>query len=143
MRRDDQRRPVAVYAASLRVVAMECAPGSSVPVPRERLLELLDLLEDKQEDPGAHPRWDLSVEQVAERIGRSSSTVRQMCADKEFGGPPGEGAYKHRGKEWRVPEAALVAYQQRQRDGGRSASDSISDWRRVKSTPKRRRKDAA
>jgi hypothetical protein len=81
---------------------------------------------------------------VAARIGRGASTVRQMCADGEFDMPtPGDGAYKHRDKEWLVPEVALRAYQERQRLGGRSARDNISDWKRVKPTPKRRRKDAA
>ena len=36
--------PLTVFAASLRVIAEEYAPGSAVPVPRERLLELLELV---------------------------------------------------------------------------------------------------
>ena len=121
------------------------APGSPVPVPRERLLELLELVVGKQlGGTGSSNLPDLTVKKVGQRIGRSPSTVRQMCADGELDMPiQGQGAYKHRRKEWLIPEAALAAYQERERSGGGSRGGNISDWKRANSTPKRRRKDAA
>jgi hypothetical protein len=140
-------RPVdlAVYAASQLAVAREFPPGSAVPVLRERLLELLELAVGEQGlGTGADHLPDLRVEDVAKRVRRAPSTVRQWCHDGEFDMPVrGQGAYKHNGKEWLIPEVALAAYQERQRVGGGSPRDKISDWKRVKSIPKRRRNDAA
>jgi hypothetical protein len=62
-----------------------------------------------------------------------------MCADGEFDiRGQGEGAYKHRGKEWMVPVAAVQAYEARQRSGGRTLVDKISDWKQVTPTKRRR-----
>jgi Helix-turn-helix domain len=142
-----EKPPLTDFAASLRLVAEEFAPGSAVPVPRERLLELLSAVLGEQDVTEAYrASRDLRVEDVAREIDRSPSTVRQMCADGEFAMPtPGEGAYKHRGKEWLIPEAALRGYRERERLGGRASGDNISDWKRARrtSTQKRGRKDAA
>jgi len=141
-----EKPPLADYAASLRKVVAEFAPGSPVPVPRERLLELLEFVASAEGIPADDGRHlpDLRVDGVGDRMGRKPSTVRQMCADGEFDMPnAGDGAYKHRGKEWLVPEVAVRAYEERRRGGGRATRDNISDWKRVKATPTRRRNDAA
>jgi hypothetical protein len=135
---------LAAYAESLRVVAMDFAPGMAIPVPRERLLALLEVVGaglGNLATAGRAP--DLRIPELAQRLGRRPSTVRQICAAGEFDMPTeGEGAYKNRGREWMVPEAAVVAYEGRQRAGGRRVVDNLSDWKKLKS-PKPRRIRAA
>ena len=52
---------------------------------------------------------DLTLQQVAEKVGRASSTVRGWCASGELR------AYRLNGREWRVPLAALTEFFERQR----------------------------
>ena len=47
---------------------------------------------------------DLTVAEVATRFGRRSSTVRLWVERGAF-----PGAYRFRGREWRIPPAALTA----------------------------------
>jgi hypothetical protein len=132
------------YAMRLRAHAEDFAPGTPIQVPRERLLALLGIVTGGGGQPQVHDSTgqDLRVPDLAQRLRRKNSTVRQMCKDGEFDMPrPGDGAYKHRGKEWMVPLAAVEAYKARQRMGGRTAVDKLSDWKQVKS-PKRRRAHA-
>ena len=80
---------------------------------------------------------------MVQRLGRKPSTVREICANGEFDMPTkGEGAYKYRGKEWMIPEGAVLAYEERQRASNRRLHDNLSDWKRIKS-PKPRRNHAA
>jgi excisionase family DNA binding protein len=75
---------------------------------------------------------DLSVPEVAHALGRAPSTVRAWCAAGEI-----EGAYKLRGREWRVTRAALRAWQDRQSKPVAAAEASkspprtgkLGDWR--------------
>jgi hypothetical protein len=63
-----------------------------------------------------------------------------MCGAGEFDMPTdGEGAYKHRGKEWMVPEVAVLAYEACQRVGGCRATESLSHWKKIKPTQPRRK----
>ena len=87
-------------AAGLRALADALPTGSAVPVPREALLELLEAAEA----PGICPT-DPTVEEVANRYGRALSTVRGWCEAGRF-----SGAYKLHDREWRIPAAALEAF---------------------------------
>lgn len=49
---------------------------------------------------------DLRVEAVAAALGLAPSTIRGMCAAGRF-----PGAYRREGREWRIPRAAITAYQ--------------------------------
>ena len=128
------------YAARLRAYAEDFAAGTPIHVPRERLLALLDaLMGGCRESQTIDSAQDLRVAELAVRLRRKNSTVRQMCKDGEFDMTRlGEGAYKHRAKEWMVPLAAVLAYEARQRGGGRTRVDKLSDWRQVKPTKRRR-----
>ncbi len=115
----------------LRRLAEALPAGSAVPVPREWLLELLGA-------ERAEAAADLTVPQIAERFGRSASTVRWWIESDRF-----PGAYRLRGREWRVPPAALAAFEAAERDTAtakprpvpagprRAAVVDLGDWRKV------------
>ena len=75
---------------------------------------------------------DMTVQELADRFGRCPSTVRAWC---EAGRLPG--AYKLRGREWRIPAVALRLFQDQ--EGGSltrqptssGKRSSLADWRRV------------
>ena len=114
---------------ALRSLADSLPAGTAVPVPREWLIELLA---GSPEPEPATPPADLTVDEVARRFGRHPSTVRGWIAQGVL-----PGAYRFRGHEWRVPAAALVAFEETSRRGtpvattGRTPVVNISDWRRV------------
>lgn len=56
--------------------------------------------------PSADPLADLSAEEAGEVLGRSSSTVRAYARDGLL-----PGAYRQRGREWRIPRSAIRAFQ--------------------------------
>lgn len=87
---------------ALGVIAEAAAPGSLVQVPREVLLELLAGGQPAPET--ASPAPDLKVEEVAAHFKRSPTTVRAWL---DAGLIPG--AYKLRGRSWRVPVQGLKA----------------------------------
>ncbi len=84
--------------------------GSTVPVPREWLLELLEQPGVEGSAPPDAPRVDLTADQVAQAFGRSPATVRGWCAAGLL-----RGAYRLRGREWRIPTLAVEALQAGQR----------------------------
>jgi excisionase family DNA binding protein len=65
------------------------------------------------EGPAADPLppADLTIHQVAERVGRSASTVRAWCASGRLGG------YLLRDRDWRIPPARLAEFLAAQRNG--------------------------
>ncbi len=75
---------------------------------------------------------DLTVADLATRVGRKPSCVRGWC---EQGLIPG--AYKLNRREWRIPPASVEAFQAEQRGGGvRTAvrdSGEMGDWRKARS----------
>jgi len=58
------------------------------------------------------PGRDLTIAEVAQRVGRSSSTVRAWCAAGRLRG------YKLRGRDYRIPPAALQEFLARERHTG-------------------------
>ncbi len=84
--------------------AVEGIPnGGSVTLP---VAWLRERLEGANEDVVV----DLTVEQVANKLGRSPSTVRNWLAAGEI-----PGAYRLKGREWRIPPAALERFLDKQR----------------------------
>lgn len=105
--------------------------GTLVALPREALLEALGASDvGMSVDPTGATQVDLTVAQIAQRFGRSPSTVRQWLESGALEG------YKLFRREWRVTPAALAAFQKRQRSGSaRSTASparghaSLGDWR--------------
>ena len=99
----------------LRALAEATAPGGSVLVPREWILALLS-------EPAAAvpPPRDLTVMDLCKRFGRKPSAVRAWLEQGDF-----PGAYKLRGRDWRVPAAAVEAFTAQQ---GIIAKDNRPGW---------------
>jgi hypothetical protein len=114
-------------AAGLWALAEALPAGAAVPGPREWLLDLL--ARHGTPAPASAPA-DPTVEEIAARYGRAPSTVRGWCEAGRF-----PSAYKLHDREWRIPAAAIEAFekQQRRRErpaGGRGRGGrSLSDWR--------------
>lgn len=95
--------------------------------------QLASLLDGEPQPTGGTvgPLADLTVEQVADAIGRAPSTVRGWLQTGALDG------YKLNGRDWRVGRGSLRAYQDAQRvsppvappAGSDPRSSSLSDWR--------------
>ena len=96
--------------AALRILAKSYPHGSTVPVPCGWLLELLEGGQPSAAPPALEQ--DLTCKAAGAVLGRHDSTIRAMCERGEL-----IGAYRHRGREWRIPPAAIRAYQDAQRIG--------------------------
>jgi excisionase family DNA binding protein len=119
---------------ALRLVVEAHPVGSSVTLLREHALELLDSEAETVRPPSLEE--DLTCKAAGAILGRHDSTVRAMCERGEF-----SGAYRHNGREWRIPPAAVRAYKTAQRTGeptgaprarpsGRKAD--LSAWRKAR-----------
>ena len=112
----------------LRTLYHSMPPGSAINLPREDIAELLDELTPP--DDKALEVSDLTLFDVAERVGRAPSTVRSWCSCGLL-----TGAYRLNGRDWRVPPAALDAFLEAQgtrqaaaSKGSKDATD-LSAWR--------------
>jgi len=80
-------------------------------------------------EPGAALVHDFSAKEVGLALGRSASTVRRWLEEGLF-----VGAYKLRGKSWRVPADSMELFKQAQVASPPAALQpmhgSLSDWRR-------------
>lgn len=111
--------------------------GGSVMLTRSSLEKLLETSTEVPATRGTSI-GDLTVHDLAEELDRSESTVRGWCADGLI-----EGAYKLRGREWRIPRAAARRFLEREANGekerptpalGRGQEVSLSDWREHRSS---------
>lgn len=112
------------HRETLRALAAAVAPDQGVTVPAAWLLAALDSAPAAPPDP---IEVDLTVEQLALRFGRAPSTVRGWLERGDF-----PAAYRRAGREWRVPPAAVLAYQEHQRATAPRASGGAVDigaWR--------------
>lgn len=117
-----------VNVDDLRALHVSMPRGSAITLSRRAIGDLLDHLA-----PAATQRGevrDLTLPEVAERVGRASSTVRAWCNTGLMAG-----AYKLNGRDWRVPPAALDAFLRGQGEDssgtrrGVGAPRDLSDWR--------------
>ena len=112
----------------LRTLYESMPPGSAINLPREGIGELLDEL--TQPDGDAVAVSDLTLSEVADRVGRASSTVRGWCSRGLL-----TGAYRLNGRDWRIPTAALDAFlraqgtRQAAASEGSSGGTDLSAWR--------------
>jgi hypothetical protein len=99
-------------------LAQALPDGTAVPVPRAWLLEILE----GTEAPGATSAplgMDLTPEEAGAALHRSPVTIRAYC---NAGLVPG--AYRLRGRQWRIPRAALEAFQEAER------AAPVKPWKR-------------
>lgn len=90
------------------------------------------VLPDDYTGPASGPA-DLTVAQVAARYDRHPSTVRGWCESGVL-----RGAYRLRGREWRVPAETLAAFEQAERGArrpdvqhsGRRTPVDLGSWRK-------------
>ncbi len=107
----------------LRAIVEAVPSGGSVTIPRDWLAaELEPLLPAPVSD-------DLTIAQVALRLGRAPTTIRGWCERGEL-----RGAYRFRAREWRIPPAALEAFLASERANDRTQREraSLSDWRQAR-----------
>lgn len=103
-------------------------PGSLVP--RDWLLAELERGAPAEPAGGMDP----TIAQVATECGRSPSTVRNWLSQGLL-----PGAYRLRGREWRIPRATLAAFLEGEAREERSTvhrarGPQLSDWRRVRAS---------
>jgi excisionase family DNA binding protein len=127
------------YRAALLITAKALPPDCVVSVPAGRLLELLAGSEGPAVAADA-PIPDFTIAQVAQRFGREPSTVRGWIASGHL-----TGSYHFRGRERRIPLAAVLAFEaqqqraapppaKRQKRRTRSLREpDLSGWRRTTS----------
>lgn len=96
--------------------------GGSVTLTRDALEELL-----AAEEVGE----DLTVDEIARRLGRTAACVRSWAAAGKL-----PGAYRLQGREWRVPAAGLRSYLDAQAghpsEPRRAETADLSAWRRAR-----------
>jgi excisionase family DNA binding protein len=103
-------------------------PGSSVSLSVDWLREEL-AAEDRAGDA---PPELLTLDDVAERVGRAVSTVRSWCNSGQL-----EGAFRLNGRDWRVPASALQKYleaqaKQEPSEMGNRGEVDLASWRRLR-----------
>jgi len=103
----------------LRDLAERLPVGGALTLPRDVLLEALG----GTQACAAAVVGDLTVADVASRVGRKPSTVRGWLEAGRF-----TGAYKLNGRDWRVPAGSLTAFLDAQRTS--KGPQRLSDWRR-------------
>ncbi len=107
----------------LRAIVAPLPPGAAVTLPVEVVRTWLEV-----EGVGDTP-VDLTVQEVGDLLGRAPSTVRTWCGAGRL-----PGAYRLRGREWRIPRGALRALRQAGGGQGEPGDDEVPDlgrWRRV------------
>ena len=118
-------------AESLARIVDGMPPGSAVTLSADWLRAQLEAVREIHEAPLAH----LTVKQLAEETGRSVSTVRGWLAEQLI-----PGAYKLRGREWRVPRAGLREFLEHQARTkrevrpalGRKGGAGLGSWRKLR-----------
>jgi excisionase family DNA binding protein len=102
--------------------------GATLTLSVEWLRDALQELEEGAEGPEVL----LTLDEVAEAVGRAVSTVRTWCNSGQI-----EGAFRLNGRDWRVPESALRRYVESQGQDGdedeigvRAGEVDLGRWRR-------------
>lgn len=94
---------------ALRALVDASPADAMITVPKPWLSELLAEPLPVGQGEGTALAVDLTVQDVATQFKRGASTIRTWC---ERGDLPG--AYRNRGREWRIPASAIEAMQREQ-----------------------------
>lgn len=114
----------------LREMVAGLPEGASVTLPVGEIRELLD---EEPESERENRLADLTIEEIAEEFDRSESAVRAWCQQGRI-----PGAYKLRGREWRIPVDGVRAFQEAEANGGGAPAratagpngdDDLGSWR--------------
>jgi hypothetical protein len=113
----------------LRQLAAVLPPGASVTLDGAALAELLaEPGGAEQPEPAAEL---MTVQQLAHRFQRAPSTVRGWLEAGRF-----PGAYRLRGRDWRVPSAAAAAFEATEQGGPVLGTvptrGALDDWRKLR-----------
>jgi excisionase family DNA binding protein len=106
----------------LRHAAELLPAGASVTLTRETLLAVIGTGRDETTQV---LRDELTVTDLAAQFQRSASTVRGWIEAGRF-----LGAYKLRGRDWRVPLAAVDAFRAHERGRRSQQTHDLGAWRR-------------
>jgi excisionase family DNA binding protein len=111
----------------LRAIVAPLPTGAAVTLPADALREWLDAYdtEPAAEQPATPAGADLTVPEVAKLFGRGKSTVRGWIAEGSL-----PGAYLLKGREWRVPRAAVEAMQRAEAERHAAAKPARAEPRR-------------
>ncbi len=130
-------RPEVSEPAAERLVAeLQALPPGSL-VPRDWILGRLAVQVPAQDAPlqVTAPAVDRTVHDLATLFGKRPSTVRAWVERGDF-----PGSYKLHGKQWRVPPAALDAFQRAQRARSATpqaeAKTDLGAWRSARRSPR-------
>jgi len=93
--------------ADLQRAAELLAPGSSITVPRDALLEALKVAAVERPVAASSPGCELSVKEVARRLGMKPKFVYQRAAEWDF--------TRRRGRSLRFDEKGFERWRGRQR----------------------------
>jgi excisionase family DNA binding protein len=106
----------------LRHAAELLPAGASVTLTREALLAAIGTGRDETTQV---PQEELTVTDLAAQFQRSASTVRGWIETGRF-----PDAYKLRGRDWRVPLAAVDAFRAQERGHRGQQTHDLGAWRR-------------
>ena len=104
--------------ARLRAVVDPMPTGSAVTLPVDTLRAWLE------EDAAGPDTVDPTAADVASLLRRAPSTIRTWCAQGRL-----PGAYRCRGREWRVPRSALRALRRNHELVDRDTPVDLGAWR--------------
>jgi hypothetical protein len=88
----------------LRALVDGAPPGTTISVRADWIAELVAGIPEQREGVEV----DLTTGEVGRLLSRDEKTVASWCRSGLL-----TGAYRLRGREWRIPRAALVAFQRR------------------------------
>ncbi len=97
---------------------LEVLADADASIPARVVLERLPVTSDRV---GEDSLAALDVQAAGEALGRSVSTVRAYARQGLL-----EGAYRQRGREWRIPRSAIAAFHQQQHRSAQAAAKIVS-----------------
>jgi hypothetical protein len=100
---------------ALCALRLDLPPGATVHLSLDWLSEAVSGTADAPvPSVTALPPVDLTCAEVGQRLGRAASTIRSYCEVGTL-----VGAYRWKGRQWRIPPACLARFEEEMRESGR------------------------